>query len=228
MPTNNYQITWDPTNKKWTCIEDGAAAYDLVENSTHETIQFDEIAAPAASAAGDSKLYMDSTSKKLKISQNAGAYQNVAPLTTKGDLFAFSTAQGRLAIGTQGYRLQADSSEAFGMKWAPNTDQIGFHLFNNITYVVASTYYATEFRRTGTISKAYARRIGGTGATVNIKRAASNIRSANLSLTTTAWTDFGALQNNTFVPGHDLDFVVATVTGSVTQIAFYIVFADTD
>jgi hypothetical protein len=117
MPTNNYMIVWDPTNKKWTAREDGGAAYDLVENSTAETQQFNEIAAPGASGAGESMLYMDSTSKLLNLSQNAGGYGPIAPLTTKGDLMGFSTLAARLAVGGDGTILEADSGQALGIKW---------------------------------------------------------------------------------------------------------------
>lgn len=41
------------------------------------------------------------------------------PLTTKGDLFTFDTANTRLPIGTtNGHTLQVDSTAATGMKWA--------------------------------------------------------------------------------------------------------------
>jgi hypothetical protein len=40
------------------------------------------------------------------------------PLTTKGDLFTFSTVDARLGVGTNGQTLVADSAEATGLKWA--------------------------------------------------------------------------------------------------------------
>jgi hypothetical protein len=121
MPVNNFLITWDPTNKKWTAREDGGAAYDLVENSLHETVQYNEIAAPAVSAANTCKLYMDSTAKRIKISQNTGAYQNLLPMNTKGDLQTFSTAVTRLPVGANGKVLEADSTQATGLKWGTKT-----------------------------------------------------------------------------------------------------------
>lgn len=39
------------------------------------------------------------------------------PLTTKGDLFTFSTVEARLPVGANGTTLVADSSEATGLKW---------------------------------------------------------------------------------------------------------------
>ena len=40
------------------------------------------------------------------------------PLTTKGDLFTFTTTDARLPVGTNTYLLTADSAEATGLKWA--------------------------------------------------------------------------------------------------------------
>lgn len=40
-----------------------------------------------------------------------------SPLTTKGDLYTYSTTDDRLPVGTNGQVLTADSSEATGLKW---------------------------------------------------------------------------------------------------------------
>ena len=41
-----------------------------------------------------------------------------SPLTTKGDLYTFSTTDARLGVGTNGHVLTADSVETTGIKWA--------------------------------------------------------------------------------------------------------------
>ena len=41
-----------------------------------------------------------------------------SPLTTKGDLYGFSTVDARIPIGTNGQVLTADSAQTLGLKWA--------------------------------------------------------------------------------------------------------------
>jgi hypothetical protein len=43
-----------------------------------------------------------------------------SPLTAKGDLFTYSTAPARLAVGNNGESLVADSSQTTGLAWAGN------------------------------------------------------------------------------------------------------------
>lgn len=42
----------------------------------------------------------------------------VSPLTTKGDVWGFSTVDARIPIGTNNQVLTADSAQALGLKWA--------------------------------------------------------------------------------------------------------------
>jgi hypothetical protein len=55
--------------------------------------------------------------RKIKASNIGGA----SPLTTKGDLFTYDTADARLPIGTDGQALIADSAEATGLRWGSIT-----------------------------------------------------------------------------------------------------------
>lgn len=47
-----------------------------------------------------------------------------APLTTKGDLYAYSTAATRLPVGTANQTLLVDSAQTTGLKWADSPQSI--------------------------------------------------------------------------------------------------------
>lgn len=58
-----------------------------------------------------------------------------SPLTTKGDLFTFSTLNARLGVGANGTVLTADSAEATGLKWAtPAAASSGMTLITRTTF----------------------------------------------------------------------------------------------
>lgn len=78
-------------------------------------------ARPVATAVPVGTLY--SCTDHSLIYQSDGATWSTyatlgaSPLTTKGDLYAYSTANARLAVGSNGYTLVADSSATPGVAW---------------------------------------------------------------------------------------------------------------
>lgn len=58
-------------------------------------------------------VYVDPTTHRLYVDASGGS--NV--LTTKGDLYTFTTVNARLGVGTDGQILSADSAQATGLKW---------------------------------------------------------------------------------------------------------------
>jgi hypothetical protein len=52
------------------------------------------------------------------IGNLVGAGGSTSPLTTKGDLWGYDTADARVPVGTNGYVLTADSTDAQGVTWA--------------------------------------------------------------------------------------------------------------
>jgi len=82
----------------------------------------------ASAAARDSAItspqegqacYLKDTNQVLTYSGSAWvAVGGGSPLTTKGDLYGFSTVDARIPIGTNNQVLTADSAQALGLKWA--------------------------------------------------------------------------------------------------------------
>jgi hypothetical protein len=61
------------------------------------------------------------------------------PLTTKGDLYTFSTTMDRLGVGTNGQVLTADSAEATGLKWDTPATAPVTSVFGRIGDVIAAS-----------------------------------------------------------------------------------------
>lgn len=59
------------------------------------------------------------TSASTVTATGGGGGTASSPLTTKGDIWGFSSVDARIPIGTDTYVLTADSSQTLGLKWAP-------------------------------------------------------------------------------------------------------------
>lgn len=103
----------------------GAGAHALAGGSLSMTNQkITNMLDPTAAQDAATKNYVDSTSGN--------------PLTTKGDLFGFSTLAARIPVGSDGQILTADSTTALGVKWAGASGSTSFpddvfEIFDNTT-----------------------------------------------------------------------------------------------
>lgn len=86
-----------------------------------------------APAAGDA-----AAGKVLKADGSWGSAGTTSPLTTKGDIYTYSTVNARLPVGTNGQLLSADSAETTGLKWiaAPSS---GFSENDDLTLTASDT-----------------------------------------------------------------------------------------
>lgn len=84
--------------------------------------------------------------KRITISSLPDNLTFNSPLTTKGDLLGYNTDNDRLPVGDDGQVLQADSSEALGVKWADKTasdaDAVHINVANEISGIVAKAVVA--------------------------------------------------------------------------------------
>jgi hypothetical protein len=72
------------------------------------------------------------------------------PLTTKGDLFTFTTVDARLGIGANNTILTADSTQSTGMKWASPTAQA-----SGLTFISATTMSAVATQAVNPFTTTY-------------------------------------------------------------------------
>jgi len=99
-----------------------------------------DLAYSSATANTNTRLGIGTNGQVLGVSGGVPAWVTSAdqtPLTTKGDLFTFTTVDARLGVGTNGQVLTADSTAATGLAWATATS--GRTLLSTTTLTGAST-----------------------------------------------------------------------------------------
>ena len=123
--TTNYN--WE-TPDDTDLVKDGAAAIRTLGNSIDTTTKnlnpettTGDIAYRSATANTNTRLPIGSAGQVLTVAAGVPSWatpSDQTPLTTKGDVFTFSTVDARLGVGANGTVLTADSAEATGLKWA--------------------------------------------------------------------------------------------------------------
>ena len=136
-----------------------------------------------------------------------------SPLTTKGDLYTFSTVDARLGVGTNGQVLTADSAEATGLKWATAAGGGG----KVLQVVQASTTTATTVASTSYTDTTLTATITPTSATSTILVMVSQFGFQS-RLSTSANAALQILRGATSIYNADLSSRI-TVTGA-TEVYF--------
>jgi hypothetical protein len=125
--TTNYG--WD-TPDDTDLVKDGAAAIRTLGSSIDTTTKnlnpqttTGALAYRSATANVNTALPIGTANQVLRVNSGGTAPEwattaDQTPLTTKGDLFGFDTADARIPIGTNGHILTADSTQSLGLKWA--------------------------------------------------------------------------------------------------------------
>ena len=129
-PTTNYG--WPmPTSSD--LVTDLPADFDAFGQPVDNTLKalnpettLGDIAYRSAVSNTNTRLAIGTNGQVLSVSGGVPAWTttaDVTPLTTKGDVFTFSTEDARIGVGADGTVLTANSSEATGLEWATPPDQ---------------------------------------------------------------------------------------------------------
>ena len=75
---------------------------------------------PATNGTADYVLKTDGSGNTSWTAQTGGG--TASPLTTKGDIYCYSTTNDRFPVGVDGQFITADSSQATGLRWTDHAD----------------------------------------------------------------------------------------------------------
>ena len=124
-PTTNYGWPMPTSTDLVTDLPADFAAFGQPVDTTLKALNpettLGDISYRSATSNTNTRLGIGTNGQVLAVSGGVPAWTttaDVTPLTTKGDLFTFDTADARLGVGTNGQTLVADSTASTGLKWA--------------------------------------------------------------------------------------------------------------
>ena len=147
-PTSNYSFQMPTSSDLVTDLPADFEVFGQAVDTRLKALQpgttLGDLAYSSATANTNTRLPIGTNGQVLAVSAGVPTWTttaDVTPLTTKGDLFTYTTQDARLGVGTNGQVLTADSTTATGLAWATasggsNTFYAGKNLFLNADFSV--------------------------------------------------------------------------------------------
>ena len=155
-PTTNYGWPMPTSTDLVTDLPADFAAFgqpvDTSLKALNPETTLGDIAYRSATSNTNTRLGIGTNGQVLAVSGGVPAWTttaDVTPLTTKGDLFTFTTVDARIGIGANNTVLTADSAEATGMKWATPAGGGKVLQVVQATYSTSTANATTTFADTG-------------------------------------------------------------------------------
>lgn len=194
---NAYAVALTPAVTSYVAGQD-AAFIATHTNTTASTLALNGLATKnikkwssgslVALAAGDitvNQLIILKYDGTQFIMPTGGGGGTTSPLTTKGDIYTYSTVNDRLPVGSNGQFLTADSTQSTGLKWVNEPFDVLFS--PNVVLGSGTIYDVAVFARTVLFAANFAGAVGhcrinpGSTQTININKNGSQVGTISIT-----------------------------------------------